>query len=156
MELNTLSSQEVLLHTLERVGLPENADPLSVESLACILRHSASLLCPCSPRGILSAVTGALQPILSIDDLRERCRTVLDELVAHGDLVEFDDISGFAQNRLLYLAPPAFIQISTSKGLIIGVAPDGVRQLPVGIVAKRKGVAPVSYTHLTLPTKRIV
>ncbi len=141
MELNPLSRQDVLQRTLERVGLSEGADPLSVESLASILRHSASLLCPCSPPGILSAVTEALQPLLSVDDLRERCRAVLDELVAHGDLVEFDDISGFAQNRLLYLAPPAFVPVGTSKALIVGVAPDGVELLPVGIMATRKGVA---------------
>ena len=62
-------------------------------------------------------------------------------MVAHGDLIESDDISGFAPNRLLYLAPPTFVKISTSKGLVIGVAPDGVEQLPAGIVATRKGVA---------------
>lgn len=141
MELKSLSSQDALRRTLERVGLSETDDPLSIESLASILRYSASLLCPCSPRGILSAVTEALQPLLSVDDLRERCQVVLDELIAHGDLVEFDDISGFAQNRLLYLAPPAFVKIGSSKALIVGIAPDGVDILPVGIAATCKSVA---------------
>ena len=140
MELKAISAPEVLALVLDRTGLASDTDPLCVESLACFMRLAASLVCPVSPRGLVSAIVDVLQPIVSGDDLHARCKVVLEQLVSQGDLVEFDDVTGLSGNRLLYRAPPSFVRISETTCLVIGVAPDGIDPVPVSLSPKHKGV----------------
>lgn len=139
MEMKALSAAEVVELVFERAG-PSFSDPLSVESLAFLLRRAASLICPVAPRGLVSAVVDVLQPIVSVDGLRERCKGVLEELVRHGDLIELGDVTGLSGNRLLYRAPPSFVRISEATCLVIGVAPDGIDPIPVNLSPTHKGV----------------
>ena len=139
MELRALSATGVVKLVLERTGVPFS-DPLSVENLAFSLRRAASLICPVSPRGLVSAVVDVLEPIVSEDRLRERCNEVLEELICHGDLIELEDVTRLSGNRLLYRAPPSFVRISEATWLVIGIAPDGINPIPVNLSPKYKGV----------------
>src|SRR5690606_454583 len=93
MELKPALPQDVLSVGLGQIGVSKDIDPISVETLPCLLRHGASVMCPTSRQSLVTAATEAFQPLVSADDLRGRCRAVLDELIAHGDLVEFEHIS---------------------------------------------------------------
>ena len=140
MELKALSATEVVTHVIERTGLSPDADLLCVESLAWLIRYEASLACPVSTRGLVSAVVDVLQPIVSSNDLRERCKNVLEELINQGDLIEFEEVNGWSKNRLLYRAPPCFVCINETRCLVIGVAPDGIDPIPPYLTTEFKGV----------------
>ena len=140
MELIAASKQDVIEAVLTQLGLGSDVKFMSEEFLASAIRYTASVVCPTSPRNLVSAVAGAMQSIVDIDGFREQCRSVLDELVAHGDLVESEDISSDTGNRLLYLAPPFFVRLNERQALVLGVAPDGVESIPEGVRVALRGV----------------
>jgi len=140
MELRAATNQDVIDTVLAQLGLDDDIEFMSKEFLGSAIRYTASVVCPTSSRNLVSAVVGAMQSITGIDDLRERCRSVLDELVAHGDLVESEDILSETGNRLLYLAPPFFVRLNKAQALVVGVAPDGIDPVPEGVRVELRGV----------------
>lgn len=141
MELKAVSAPEVVELVFGRSGLSSSTNLLSVESLAFLLRRAASLICPVAPRGLVSAVVDPLQPLVpDREDLRERCKEVLEELICYGDLIESDDVSRLSENRLLYRTPPSFVRVSEVTYLVVGVAPDGIDPIPVELSPRYKGV----------------
>lgn len=146
MELKAISATEVVDLVAEHTGL-SSGDPLSVDNLATMLRRAASLICPASPRALVATVVDVIEPIVSEDRLRERCKEVLDELICHGDIIELADVTGHSRNRLLYRAPPSFVRISEATWLVIGIAPDGINPIPVELAPKLKGVMRVVHKN---------
>lgn len=126
---------EMRASTLEQLGLSISDANDASAVMAAALRRAASLLCPTSPVALISAVERSMKPLDPSPDRRQRCKDVLEDLIAHGDLMEFDAQAldtehSPSSRRLLYLAPPSFVRLSDNNLLLLGVAPDAVDPLP--------------------------
>lgn len=145
MELSTLSPEDLLRDIHQTLGVPDSQQPVSLELLAASLRRAASLMCPATPRGLITAVEQSLTPLISAEDLRKRCRDTLDELLAHGDLMEFDEVGidlsvAALPSRLIYAAPLSFVKISDTRIFLLGIAPDAIEPLPAELAPRLNGV----------------
>ena len=107
------------------LGLDADAIGLSSpEGLATSLRRAASFMCPTSPGRLVDAVLGALKPLHGDDLKRDELVDLLDQLMASGDLLELRHEGG-QSTRLLYLAPPTYIERVPGTHLLMGVRPFG-------------------------------
>ena len=140
MELKVASRHDVIDAVVTQLGFDETIDFMSEEFLASAVRYAASVVCPTSPRNLISVVVQSMQSIACEDDLRQCCKNVLDDVIATGDLVESEDITSGSGNRLLYLAPPFFVRLSKTQALVLGVAPDGVNPIPDDVRLALRGV----------------
>jgi hypothetical protein len=135
MELVTLSISEAVGSIGEQLSTATGEGELSREFLAANLRRAASLFCPTTPRALVSAVDDALSPMCTDADLRTKCRDILQDLIAIGDLMEYDEVASVTDDRpldrrLVYAAPPYFVALTDARFLILGIAPDGIDQVP--------------------------
>ena len=124
--IEQLSRDTVVQASVESLGL--DADTLDLdtpESLAA-LRRTASLRCPIGTHALLDATVTVLDGLATHDDLRSELSELLRAMVAYGDLVELTppaDQTGSA--RLLYLAPPTFVQTVAGTFVLLGIGPEG-------------------------------
>jgi hypothetical protein len=122
-----LSRDAVIQASVESLGF--NAGTLDLdapESLAAALRRTASLRCPIGTRALLDATVAVLDGLATRDDLRSELSELLRAMVAYGDLVELTtpaDQTGSV--RLLYLAPPTFVQTVAGTFVLLGIRPEG-------------------------------
>jgi len=125
MKLTKLTADIASYLAVETLGLdPEAVALTSTEGIAVSLRRAASFMCPTSPGRLVDAVLGALGPLDRDDLQRDEIVQLLDQLVASGDLLELRHESG-RSTRLLYLAPPSFIERVPGTYLLLGVRPFG-------------------------------
>ncbi len=125
MRLTKLTADTASHLTVETLGLdPEAVGLTSTEGIAASLRRAASFMCPTSPARLVDAVLGALGPLGGDDLQRDEIVQLLDQLAASGDLLELRHESG-RSTRLLYLAPPSFIERVPGNYLLVGVRPFG-------------------------------
>ncbi len=123
MKLTKLTAEAASRLAVETLGLDPDAVGLtSSEGVAVSLRRAASFMCPTSPGRLVDAVLGALRPVDGDDLNRDDVVELLDQMVASGDLLELRHESG-PSTRLLYLAPPSFIERVPGTYLLIGVRP---------------------------------
>lgn len=139
MKLREASSQEVIEIAKQQLGLDESIEFMSPEFLASAIRYTASVVCPTSPRNLVSAVSGSLKPIALDDGLRDQCRAVLDDVISNGDLVESEDVASESGNHLLYLAPPYYVRLKHNQALLLGIAPDGVGPQSDALAIRQRG-----------------
>jgi hypothetical protein len=126
MLLSQLTVETAASAAVETLGLdPAAVDLASTEAVAASLRRAASFLCPTSPGRLVDAVKGAIQPLGTDEVSRADVFDILEQLVAAGDLLELRHDSG-RSTRLLYLAPPSFIERQPSSYLLMGIRPFGV------------------------------
>ncbi|MBK6871224.1 MAG: hypothetical protein IPG94_07450 [Kineosporiaceae bacterium] len=125
MKLTKLTADIASYLAVETLGLdPEAVALTSTEGIAVSLRRAASFMCPTSPGRLVDAVLGALGPLDRDDLQRDEVVQLLDQLVASGDLLELRHESG-RSTRLVYLAPPSFIERVPGTYLLVGVRPFG-------------------------------
>lgn len=125
MRLTKLTVQDA--STLAVATLRLDADAiglLSSEGLANSQRRAASFMCPTSPAHLVDAVLAALKPLHGDELRREDLVDLLDQLVASGDLLELRH-EGYRSTRLLYLAPPSYVERVPGVYLLMGVRPFG-------------------------------
>jgi hypothetical protein len=133
--MKVISANDVETRSLQRLGLdPAILDISSPEALATLVRRIASFTCPCSPSTLVSVAVELIEPLRQLDNLRETLAGVVDTLTAGGDLVESLDITGESANRVIYLTPPSFVEISDTLFLLLGGGPDGTFPLPSDLV----------------------
>lgn len=126
MRLTKLTTQDASTVAVATLGLDADAIGLSsVEGLAASLRRAASFMCPTSPGRLIDAVLGVLKPLHGAELQRDDLVDLLDQLVASGDLLELRHESN-QSTRLLYLAPPSYIERVPGTYLLMGVRPFGV------------------------------
>ncbi|ALJ18569.1 hypothetical protein [Microbacterium sp. No. 7] len=127
MQISQLTAETAAVAAIRTLGLdPDIIDLTSFEALAAALRRAASFLCPTSPGRLADAVYGAVQPLAGAGAVtRSGIGEILDELVASGDLLELRRDNGQSA-RLLYLAPPSFIERHPGRYLLTGIRPFGV------------------------------
>lgn len=126
MLISQLTAETAASAAIEALGLDAAAvDLTSTEALAASLRRAASFLCPTSPGRLVDAVHGAVQPLGSGKVSRTVIAEILEQLIASGDLLELQHDNG-RSTRLLYLAPPSFIERRPGHYLLMGIRPFGV------------------------------
>jgi len=122
--IEQLTRASVVRASIVSLGLdPDLVDLDSPEALAAALRRVASMRCPIGSRALLDATASVLSGLTNSDGLRGRLSELLRELVAYGDLVEVSPDNG--GGRLLYLAPPAFVQTLRGTFVLLGIRPEG-------------------------------
>jgi hypothetical protein len=126
MMISQLTAEAAASAAVETLGLdPAAVDLTSTEAVAASLRRAASFMCPASPGRLVDAVQGAIQPLVTGEVSRTEVADILEQLVAAGDLLELRPDSG-RSTRLLYLAPPSFIERQPGNYLLMGIRPFGV------------------------------
>jgi hypothetical protein len=129
MRLTKLSSTEASTLVVGMLGLDvESIDLGSVEGVAGSIRRAASFLCPTSPARLIDAVLGAVGPLAGDELSREDAAAVLEQLIATGDIIELRSDSN-SSTRLLYLAPPSYIERQPGSYIVMGIRPFGAALL---------------------------
>jgi len=137
---------EVHARKVAELGLDATAlDLTSLEALACMLRRSASHLCPCSAATLIRDVMRPLRGLVpDVTKVREPLEDTLEALVAHGDLLEY---AGSGQDGArpsgpqLYAAPPSFLSRDTGAVILLGVGADRPSGLPDDLEARLENVS---------------
>lgn len=125
MKLTKLTPFDASVAAVGLLGLDaERVDLISSEGIAASLRRAASFMCPTSPTRLVDAVLGAVRPLREDEVSRDDVSEVLDLLIASGDLLELRHDSG-RSTRLLYLAPPSYIERVAGEYLLMGIRPFG-------------------------------
>lgn len=123
MLLSQLTAATAASAAIETLGLdPSAIDLTSTEALAASLRRAASFMCPTSPGRLVDAVHGVVQPLAGVSVSRSDVAEILEQLVGSGDLLELRHDNG-RSTRLLYLAPPSFIERGPGQYLLLGIRP---------------------------------
>lgn len=150
------SNEQVQAIAVRALGL--DADTLDLdapEAIAALLRRAASFAAPCSPRvlreHVMRAVRGLVIPAELTSDAtkdawghaRETIDAAIESLVAYGDILELPMEDG-SSGRLLYLAPPTFVTVSSRTMFLLGGRPDAVESLPAEL---RSRVEYISHTR---------
>ena len=144
MELVVLSKKDASIAVCDRLSTPMIEPSLTPELLAASLRRAASLICPTTPIALVAAVDQSLSQLFQDENRRKLCRDTLDDLLALGDLMEYDEITSDSeeaarQRRLIYSAPPYFVELSNSRLLILGISPDTIDPIPDDLILTNKG-----------------
>lgn len=127
MKLTKLTAQDASTVAVVALGLDAGAIGLSsTEGLATSLRRAASFMCPTSPGRLVDAVLGALNPLHGDEMKRDDLLDVLDQLIASGDLLELRREESGRSTRLLFLAPPSYIERMPGTYLLMGVRPFAI------------------------------
>lgn len=94
--------------------------------IAQLLRREVFNQAPCDFREAREAVTQSLSPLWEGDALTERVETVLNDLIAFGDIFEGDH----ERAQVLRPAPPAFVRRADGAIIVLGVAGEELAPLP--------------------------
>lgn len=123
MKLTKLSAEEASRLAIATLKLdPGSVDLGSCEGVSASLRRAASFMCPTSPNRLVDAVFSAIRAIYAYELSRDDVVDTLELLVASGDLLELRRGNG-RSNRLLYLAPPSYIERVPGTYLLMGIRP---------------------------------
>ena len=133
MGIVNLSPEQVSAASVELLGFDgEIADFGTPEAIAAALRRAASFTCPASPRHLIQLVVESLRGLVPVnssgEDLAVRLETILDSLIAHGDLVEapIRDEDRGPSYRTLFLAQPSYVRVSRTSCLLLGIRAEGL------------------------------
>ncbi|NMM24052.1 MAG: hypothetical protein HHJ11_11225 [Phycicoccus sp.] len=126
MKLSVLSPADASVLATRALGIDFQSIALtSTEGLAASLRRAASFMCPTSPSRLIEAVAGAVRPVSPTGAVdRDQLVEILDLLIGAGDLLELRQ-DAERSTRLLYLAPPSYIERAPGSYLLLGVRPYG-------------------------------
>ena len=124
---------------------PTMVDLTTVEALAGALRRAAGFSCPCSAAMLARTVWEPLRGLVSdLDATKGQIEETLDAMIAHGDLLESEDVLAEPSARgaaLLYLAPPSFVARQSGALILLGIIPDQRSALPADLERR------VEYSH---------
>src|SRR5262249_40235070 len=138
--MRLVSNTEVGALKVAELGLdPSSYDLSSIEAISNTIRRTAGVLCPCSARTLIRAVSGPLEGLVpDIVVSRETIADVLEKLIIYGDLLEYREVTEDESEPklLLYAAPPSFVRRGSGAVLILGIAPDHLSLLPDELAAK--------------------
>lgn len=136
MGIVRITPEQVAAASVELLGLDnEIADFGTPEVIAAALRRGASFNCPASPRLLTHIVEETLHGLVPAGPFDESpgspVRAMLDALVGYGDLLETPvaDEERNTSHRTLFLGQPAYVQLSATHCLLLGVRAEGLALL---------------------------
>lgn len=134
MKVIVLSSKDIAQDIVRDLGLnPEYVAVTDIEVLSALVRRTAGLLCPCTRKKVLKNVMQSLDGVIpNHGDLRDVVDEIINMLIAHGDLLEHNDIiRDLTRSELiLNIAPLAFIKRVSGACVLLGISPDDRPVLP--------------------------
>src|SRR5208337_3027481 len=130
--MKRITATEVHAKKVAELGLdPDGLDLTSTEAIAGAIRRLAGFLCPCTAstlaRGIVRPLLGLVD---DLDAIKERVETIIEAVIAHGDLLEEQDFRETGSATLLYAAPPSFVFRESGAAILLGIASDQLSALP--------------------------
>lgn len=136
MSMTLLSPEAVVAEAREALGLPAVAASIALDDAlrAQVLRAVAWSHCPCQPFILLREAERLLKGLVPQNaDSADRLASVLESMVATGDLVEpgqVTQVETFARG-VLFPAPPSFAMLSKGVAQLFGLTnEDGWGGLP--------------------------
>lgn len=134
--MRLLTSAELIQTVLSEIGLDPAAHELSsAESIACMLRRAAGLLCPAPPRTLVNAVTRPLHGLVpDLQDFQVLVREILEDELAVGDLAERRQDSGGAS--LICCAAPSYVVRTRASTILLGVGRDRETPIPHDLLSE--------------------
>ena len=141
MVIARVTADNVLTVSRQTLGLAESAnDPLDDVILACLVRRSAGMHCPCSRTTLRFSLLEALQ-YLAKDErlLSERVDESIESLIVGGDLLELNDVATddpAVKGTWLFAAPPTFVVRPSGSIFLLGVVPDQETFLPPSLTSR--------------------
>lgn len=140
MVVRQLDAKDVLTVARQRLGLPHASTLIDATFLAAMVRHAASIRCPCSRSSLKSTISESLRTLVDSNSLSADAITdAIEASIVAGDLLELTDVAtadGDAKSTWLFTTPPAFTVRSSGAIFLIGVVPDQDLFLP-GTLAGR-------------------
>ncbi len=136
MAVEALDERNARSRCVQSLGLDADLFDLSSrEAAAAALRRAASLLCPTSPRRLISTVEKTFHGLVEgVDVLRVQLTETLDAMVGYGDLLELARMRDFADAATqLFLAPPSFVRRRSGTFLLVGIRPEAVPLVGEGL-----------------------
>lgn len=131
---------QVIANCRAALGLPDTGTELDDALLSGLLRHCASILCPCSRATLRTELVNSLSYLADeADSLADRLERLVDDLIVVGDLLELADVSTddpAVKGTWVFAAPPSFIARPSGAVFVAGVAPDQDAFLPGPIAAR--------------------
>lgn len=134
MRTKLLSAADVARGMIEDLRLDPNILGVTdIEVLSALTRRTAGLLCPCPRKRILKNILQSLDGVVfDPGELRDAIDETIDTLVAHGDLLEHNDVTRESSRNEVVLnrAPMAFVRRDSGACVLLGVTPDDRTVLP--------------------------
>lgn len=135
MGLGLLTKTAVIEASVQSLGLDSGSlDFDAPETLAAVIRRTASFRCPIGVRSLIDATIATVGDLTTRADLRPQLVGLLQAMIGCGDLIElmppFDQSAG---NRLIYLAPPTFVRTLNGTFVLLGVRPENAPLVDEGI-----------------------
>ncbi len=126
--MRLLTAEEVRSRKVAELGLdPQTTDMLSSEAIASALRRAAGILCPCSSATLARNVSGPLRYLVEdFEAAKKTVREILDDLIDHGDILEYRDLEEQSGHVMLYAAPASFVVRESGTAIILGIESDRV------------------------------
>ena len=146
--ISKVLERDVLTECRRTLGLPDNQEGLGDDVLlAALLRRSAGIHCPCSRTTLRASVLESLQHLpLAETLLSERIDTIIDGLIAGGDLLELHDVTAVdpeVKGTWVFCAPPSFVVPRSDGIFLLGIVPDQDVFLPEALASR------ITYDGLT-------
>lgn len=140
MTITEIGPQDVLAESRRALGIsPSLNHKIDDEFLACLLRHSAGFLCPCSTATLRSIAAESLQHLVTDENLVSRIEDVIDGLVMGGDLLELNQVTTddpAVKGTWLFAAPPSYIVRPSGSIFLTGIVADQETYLPHDLASR--------------------
>lgn len=134
-----LDPTQVQARSVAALGLDPGKHSLtSVEAIAAALRRAAGFLCPCAASSLIRGVTEPMRGLVADPQaIKMLAEDTLDQLIAHGDLFEYRDLSSSSLSAMiLYAAPCGFVSRTSGSVILIGISADQLSALPPDLEAR--------------------
>jgi len=141
MTITVIEPEDVLAGCRQALGLPDAGDA-SIDDilLAALLRHNASILCPCSRTTLRAALLESLQYLSEDGDtLSGQIDSVIEDMIVGGDLLELSDVAiddPAVKGTWVFAAPPSFIARPGGSIFLTGVVRDQDTYLPLTLASR--------------------
>lgn len=141
MTVTQILPDEVI--TLSRRALALPLTSLAADDdvlLAAMVRRSALILCPCSPRTLESVLQDGLSGLgKDSSDLAVKIEEAVENAIVSGDLLELDYGTINEENvksTWVFAASPSFVRRKTGSAYIFGVAKEDPTPLPPSLTER--------------------
>lgn len=122
---------------LDGLGLESGSFTLlSPETLCALLRRAGCFNCPCPPSTLIRTVLATINGIRDDQSSRDLLPELLDDMISYGDFFESKDLEATSPARLVYVSPPAFVEVTPGRCFIMGISTDDQQILPQDMEAQ--------------------